>query len=693
MLKFINGVYSEIAINDVPNIIKEIEEPEIVLKRRFRKNSLRYYNIECGFDIETTSTYIDGNKTAWMYEWTLGIKNTIIIGRTWKEFVNTINMLQNIYSNAIWVIYVHNLSFEFQFMREYLPIDDVFASEARTVLYARSNNIEFRDSYILSGYSLGKLAENLLTHKIEKLKGDLDYSLIRTSDTTLTKEELGYCVNDVLIILYYINEQITEFGNIVKIPMTNTGRVRNHCREKCLFITKKDGKKGRNHDYMNLMKSEYMTADLYKMARLAFRGGFTHASITNVFKLLTKVGSFDLTSAYPAMMVSKMFPVGSPEQLEKCSLKQWDYGCSKYSMLGCVKFKGLRTKEDVYDNYISWIPAKMTATGLGQLNNNRVTSADTLNMIITNIDWWVITRTYEWDEVEFYNIYIWKNGRLPKELVDCILAFYEAKTTLKGIPEKTLEYQNGKGKLNGIYGMIVQDPLKDSNIYDDGTWSTQAINLDEAIERYNNSPSRFTYYVQGLWVTAYCRQAVWKAILEVGEDYVYTDTDSVKMLNPEKHVKWFEDYNKEIKDEMFKAMDYYGFSYDRVMPKTIKGESKLLGVFDFEGIYDEFKTLGAKRYMTRTGEKYELTCSGVVKEAVSYIVEQGGFSAFTETFKIPPEHTGKLSHTYIDIPFNDPVMDYQGNITTIDSLSSIHLEPVGYEMNPDNEWIEWLFTI
>ena len=50
---------------------------------------------------------------------------------------------------------------------------------------------------------------NALSSVIQEL-GDLDYKLVRTSETYLSPEELTYCNNDVEIVLDYINEQITH---------------------------------------------------------------------------------------------------------------------------------------------------------------------------------------------------------------------------------------------------------------------------------------------------------------------------------------------------------------------------------------------------------------------------------------------------------------------------------------------------
>jgi len=69
---------------------EKIEFDTIASFDKKTKTVKHYINIECGFDIETTSTIIDETvKFAFMYEWTFGIKNSdyICYGRTWEEFI------------------------------------------------------------------------------------------------------------------------------------------------------------------------------------------------------------------------------------------------------------------------------------------------------------------------------------------------------------------------------------------------------------------------------------------------------------------------------------------------------------------------------------------------------------------------------------------------------------------------------
>lgn len=150
---------------------------------------VEFFNIEAGFDIETTSVKVGDEKRAFMYVWQIGIgyQNRVFYGRTWVEFVDLIEQLSSyleLDENKRLVIYVHNLGYEFQFMRKYFDWLDVFsASERKPIKALCSLGIEFRDSLILSGQPLEYTAKNLAKHKIKKLVGDLDYSLIRHAET------------------------------------------------------------------------------------------------------------------------------------------------------------------------------------------------------------------------------------------------------------------------------------------------------------------------------------------------------------------------------------------------------------------------------------------------------------------------------------------------------------------------------
>lgn len=72
-----------------------------------------------------------------------------------------------------------------------------------------------------------------------------------------------------------------------------------------------------------------------------------------------------------------------------------------------------------------------------------------------------------------------------------------------------------------------------------------------------------------------------------------------------------------------------------------------MGVFEYEGKYDLFRTLGAKRYCTVIAGGTEITVSGIPKEEGSKeLVEKGGIEMFDFDFVF--SHSGKTASVYND---------------------------------------------
>ena len=204
--------------------------------------SIIWYNVPCSFDIETSSFYQDGivapeNKRAIMYIWQFGICDLVTYGRTWdefKDFLSAVSAVLSLDEKVRLVCYVHNLPYEWQFIRKHFDWDSVFFLEERKPVKARVGGIEFRCSLKLAGgKSLANVGKDLQWHKVEKKVGDLDYDLIRTPLTPLTETELGYCEYDIRVVNAYIAEKILQDGNITRVPLTNTGYVREYCRKAC----------------------------------------------------------------------------------------------------------------------------------------------------------------------------------------------------------------------------------------------------------------------------------------------------------------------------------------------------------------------------------------------------------------------------------------------------------------------------
>ena len=667
-----------------------------------RRSKAYYYDISCALDTETTNLIIDDDhKYSWIYIFQLMIGDTFITCRTFDELADVFMNLKLTYSlnakNRI-VIYVHNLPFEFQFMRTEFRFSECLARKNRTVFkcFFDDYGIEFRDSLILSGMSLAKTAENMVKHTTRKLLGDLDYNLIRLPCTPITPTEMGYCYNDVKIICDYIDEQREYYGDITKIPLTNTGRVRRFVKEKCFrkVINPKTHKK--HIPYKNLM--DRLTLDVleYGYAKQAFLGGYTHANARYSKKLLSDVHSIDFTSSYPTVMLSEKYPMskGTFIKLNMNSYAEFDTYLKQSERVAVVMVDlwDIETKPDIPDDYISY--SRLYKKGEQIMNNNgRVHKADYVELIVTSVDLAQIVSCYNYSKINIIDGYFYYVDYLPKEIIESILELYEKKTTLKGVKGKETEYLLSKGMLNSCYGMCVTDIVSDDEqcTYNKG-WEHIKPNVAECVEKYNSNPNRFLFYVWGIFVTAYARNNLFNGIKSIGMDYVYCDTDSIKFLNKSKHDAYINSYNQEIVKKCRACLDHYGFDYAQLSPKTIKGVEKQIGVWDYECKYDHFKTNGCKRYLTEIGGEFDLTCAGLPENrGIAELTKLGTkvddvFARFNDDFRVDAENSGKLAHFYNDDPFEIDVVDYCGNHGRISCTSCCVLFPVAFSVNGNEEY-------
>ena len=679
--------------DEIYEMIDDLDELPTIKSNK----KLIYYNVPASFDIETTSFMNGKEKQAIMYEWTLGINGLVMIGRTWGEFESVLDIIVEkleLTEKKRLILYVHNLSFEFQFMRKHFTWANVFALSIRTPVYAVTDaGIEFRCSYILSGYSLAKLGEHLRLYPVQKLVGDLDYTLTRHSETVMTDAELSYCVNDVKVVMSYIQETIEQDGDITQIPLTKTGYVRKYCRQACLgTASKKDKLKA--WKYRSIVKNLTLDPEEYKQLKRAFQGGFTHANAFASGKILENITSYDFTSSYPAVMIAEKFPMSKSETVEIKSKEQLQRNLDLYCCLFDVEIENLGSRL-WFENYISISRCWNVSDAV--VNNGRVVSASKLSTTLTEQDYLIIKKFYTWTNIRITNFRRYKRGYLPTDFVKAILKLYADKTTLKGVSGAEVEYMKSKEMLNSCYGMCVTDIVRDEIIYTDD-WEDKPVNVADEIKHYNESWGRFLYYPWGVWVTAYARRNLFSGILACGEDYIYSDTDSIKIKNAGMHAEYIKKYNEQIKKDLYRACEWHGVSTDAVEPETIDGRKKLLGVWDFDGYYTRYKTLGAKRYLTELADgTVNITVSGLNKNVtVPYLLanaEDDIFEIFSDNLYIPAGYTGKLTHTYLDEEQVGQLTDYLGKTATYHELSSVHLSPSDYSMSISREYADYLAGI
>lgn len=646
---------------------KEYKEhsPQIIGKHKKKKVDNNIYT----FDIETTS-YIKLNNKQYdslsyenftqkekdasefhsiMYIWMLGINDSIYYGRTWEELREFLGLLdKNVPEKKI--LFIHNLSFEFQFLRSQFEFKDVFARTQRKVMKCKfiDFNFELHCTYFMTNLSLENLAK---TYKLgsQKLTGNLDYNIIRTPISKLTDKEMAYCKNDCLVLYEYIKIELLTYIRVDRIPVTSTGKVRRELQE---LVYKNIGYRRK------IRKAINTNPHIYNLLIKAFQGGYTHANWIYADEVLKNIDSYDFTSSYPYVMTCYKYPM---TEFVKDDVKSVKDMFRLYAYLLVVKFTDISCK--YYNNFIS--SSKCNYIRGAKYDNGRIISAKEIEMVLTDIDFRFILESYNcnYEILESYSsIY----GYLPHLLINFILEKYVKKTELKNVEGKETEYQREKAMFNSIYGMTVTNTIRDDVIYDNEIgWQEKELTNEEIIEKLENEKKKgFLTFSTGVWVTAYARYNLLSNLIKLDKYNVYADTDSLKLLEGyDKDV--ITNYNKNVKERIQFVSNLLKIPIEKYQPKDIKGDSHLLGVFECETkkgnkfTYDEFITQGAKKYATKTKDEIKITVAGVPKEKGAKALND--LEDFRDDFIFKSSVTNKQTLIYLDNQEENVIIDYEGN--------------------------------
>lgn len=658
-------------------------ESKIVGKRKKIDNTI--YT----FDIETTSYYLLNNKVyagitynnlnedqkeeaipqTCMYIWMFGINDKVYYGRTWDEFVEFIEELEiNVPEKKI--IFVHNLSFEFQFLKSVFKVNNVFARKSHKVIRCELEdyNIEFRCSFTMSNCALASLPR-LYKLPVEKKVGDLDYSKLRTSITELSDKEMGYCEYDCLVVYYYILQELETYKRIDKIPLTNTGHVRKELKDAVM----------EDYSYRNkVRRSINIDPHVYNLLVECFAGGYTHANWIHADEIIENVDSWDFTSSYPYVMVTHKFP---SSEFKKCNIKTLKDLNNRFAYILIVKFKDLKCK--YYNNYISM--SKCRYIKGARYDNGRIIQADEIEIVLTDIDFKLILDmydcTYEITEsyFSFYNY-------LPIQYIKFILKKYVNKTKFKGVEGKELEYMKEKNRFNSLYGMTVTNTIRDKVEYDDVKgWEEIPLTNEEIVSSLQEEKKKaFLSFAYGVWVTAYARNNLLKNVIKLDEYVIYCDTDSMKLC-PGYDKKVIEDYNDFVKRKIEFVSKKLDIDIENFAPLDTKGKKRMLGVFDADEHYDRFITQGAKKYAFEIDGKIGITVAGVPKTGAKQLKK---LEDFKDDLVFEFENTNKNLLFYCEDMKEVVLKDYQGKEYKVNDKSGCCLLPNTYKLGKSLEYAE-----
>lgn len=681
-----------IGVNDVPYSIFsqcKLQKPK---RKKKTKHQHKYKDLICAFDIETSTINCgEHGDQSFMYIWQMQIDSLFtIIGRTWEELRQLLQGIKAELSEDEYLcIFVHNLSYEFQFLSGVFDFntEDVFCLDHRKVAKADLwGCFEFRCSYIHSNSSLDRWTRELRVEHTKRA-GDLDYSTVRypwTPWESFSQEEQDYMTYDVLGLVECIKaEMLRDDDTLYSYPLTATGYCRREAK-RAIFNCTGPGFRSALQCQQRGPDGFIPDLEIYHALRENFRGGDTHANRKYAGIKIKEIGpvhSVDRSSSYPDVLVNCKYPMGEWRKIknEHVSVAELLFWLERGTPVLCrVYFSNIRLRDPDWGfPYLALAKCRgvplqdkrgsRDPKDVALIDNGRILYSPAVCTTLNDIDLKIIMDTYEFDTMEVDDLWVSRYGKLPRDFVSLILQYYSDKTGLKGLAEHLgldptsreaidieQRYAASKAKINSLYGLCAQCPIKQNVLYKPNLEDLYYLDdKDEASLLAEHNRTGYLSYAWACWCTSWARYRLYEAQKIAGDHGIYCDTDSLKYWGD---VDWTA-YNKARVADSKRTGAY---------AKDPAGKIHYMGVMEQEDDYIECKFYGAKKYAYRTKDGVlHATIAGVSKAqckkdtridtaqglGATWLEKNGGIDAFQTGFVFDGQaHGGGTMAVYNDHP-------------------------------------------
>lgn len=705
---------TQLTIENIPFVAKQLLKGVLTCQNRERQSKRSELYLRCGGGYDTESTTVcdtEGKPLfAFVYHIQIMINGSYIYCRDmrllvpfFRELARVIKSMKAKKKQPKLIIWAANLSHEYAFFKRQLAelgVSELFAKKERQPLkIVVCDCIEFRECIGLFGHSLEDIAKKHT--KTQKLKGDLDYSLIRTPDTPIKKapeaghqySEYQYMRNDVAILDELSEVAFREFTDKgLKIPMTSTGILRQECKSMISVV--------RFEEIVNSKLMPITEHDYFMQRKYMYAGGLSGTSPIYAGRFISRSKCADIVSDYPAQMNHHLFPAGelretAPQNITKirskfrimmfvCDLR------AKTSHSVLSKHKVINFENDKYCRGIGKARAAIVLNG-------KVWSANNVCLLLNNTELKGLQELYNFRNIRLLRLwYFTEKRKAPYYLRKCMNKYYLQKQELKAeiealeaelkaesdpaketkLRELKIRYKIVKGMVNSFYGMAC------TRLYDCiFKWSDAEEDIREAAAEKSYDVQREHVWLNpyiGYWTTSYARCILFHYIAKYPELILQYDTDSLYFITEPSEVKLGRDRSCTAA-ELIEALEDDLRAYSAMMyeknDRIFKGDKhfRTLGSWDIDAEENTgFKGLGAKRYLVRLANgKLKPTVAGMTKSSFIHYIEETGkdpFRVFNENMTLDRMISEKLASRYCDAKelTQVRVTDYTGHESVVD---------------------------
>ena len=488
---------------------------------------------------------------------------------------------------------------------------------------------------------------------LPKLSGEWDYSVYREPGSELTEEEKAYATRDTEVIQEYL-KYLLKTNNFVKEPdlgtrlLTQTGLVR-------LFGERVVGRKELRQFRAAAAQEEPEDEESYRLRKACFRAGLTFTGGSNAGRVFDQVTSIDTISMHHSFILGRLVPRGFHEAepailgraLEAIFETPVEEVLDHYerpfqtAIHARVKFTNLKIKVgSVFEaqGIASLARGKFThqviydwedgdASQSAENRNRRagyldcgvglkfafgkLISAQEATIFLTELEAWVMSQVYEWEDFEVLDGEITTRFQVPPTyILKLDEALYSNKCSMKSflkgneeaeVPEAIKKaprsvqegyyLRTSKGMFNSVFGLVAMDSHKYS-------------------EDYQKIKNPSSWYTMGMRIAGGSRVHLVIAMVLIDSMFkgqfqiLGGDTDSIKIsgLTNDEIQEALQPLHAAITKAIAITLDQAGVS-----PEQFQG----IGTFESEGTAELEVEVFNKNRLAWTNGTFELTAAGI----------------------------------------------------------------------------------
>lgn len=485
----------------------------------------------------------------------------------------------------------------------------------------------------------------------------------------------------------YLISLVKKYNKLENIPNTLSKTIQTDLIKSCFKNGKSKYQKilGYYDNLNNIRTLPIIDESHFRFLEKAFQGGFVGLNFNHINEEINNVYCNDFVSSYITWLLAGKYPMSYCTRYSNPSVDRVNelLNDNDKGFLCQVQFSNIRSKSpcrcikcsELIDDANPELGVRSLIHNIGAkfAEDGGLIEAESLTLITTSIDYSYYSLFYDWDDYKFNYIEVYNLDYLPSEYTSVVRDLFYNKSINKCNPD-TFISSVAKKRVNISYGLTVTGFWRSTYSIKDNNFIKNKVDLTSVIDDYNNFRGRFynrvSAYQWGIFCTAYARRALLSIIYKLGDDWLYSDTDSIYYKYKPEYDEIINRYNNMIKNLLVNSPAIKNES-DFVVKSNFCDKVYHLGYMDLDNKYKAFKYLKPKTYLglDEYGH-YKLVLSGCSNFSSNFFNTVKPFEWFTINKDKCAEVPAEYCEVYNDYrEFNAGtynVVDYRGRLCSVD---------------------------